>query len=121
MTAEAAPLPLRTWAPDTSAAEGKTVEGAEGLPFPGIPGPPGTGGTNPLGSREDGEWDIYFNRSLNGGATWLLGEKRIDTDPPNLQDSWSPRICCDGARIHIAWYDARNGAGDIYYRATVPE
>jgi hypothetical protein len=29
----------------------------------------------------NGRDDIYFNRSPDGGATWLIADVRLDTDP----------------------------------------
>lgn len=62
----------------------------------------------------NGNPDIYFNRSLDGGLTWLPSDVRIDTDAAGAASSREPSICCDGARVTIAWHDNRGGSWDIY-------
>jgi len=59
--------------------------------------------------------DIYSNRSMDGGATWLLTDLRLDTDPAGAAFSTSPAICYDANNVYIAWEDDRNGATDIYF------
>ncbi|MDJ0975172.1 MAG: hypothetical protein QNJ98_11975 [Planctomycetota bacterium] len=64
--------------------------------------------------RRDGNLDIYFNRSFDGGATWLPQDVRLDRGPAGAAGSLIPRICCDGLRVYVAWYDERGGNSDIY-------
>ena len=64
------------------------------------------------GDQRNGNTDIYFNRSLDGGTAWLPADVRLDG---GTAYSGPPDLCCDGATIHVAWEDARNGARDIYY------
>jgi len=65
---------------------------------------------------------IFFNRSLDAGANWLEDDIRLDTDGLTDGDSSTPRICCEGARVHVVWHDWRDGSqADIYYRSTVSE
>jgi hypothetical protein len=64
----------------------------------------------------NGEPDIYINYSTDGGATWLLTDKRIDTgDPAGANASWLPQINVYGSNVHVSWVDYRNGNADIYY------
>ena len=66
--------------------------------------------------RRNGFDDIYFNRSRDGGATWLASEVRLDTDPPGSAGSSLPQIAASGSSVYVTWADTRNGAGtaDIY-------
>lgn len=59
--------------------------------------------------NNDGPGDIYFNRSFDGGVTWLPQEIRIDTDAPAASHSWEPVLTVDSGRIFVVWSDARSG------------
>ena len=64
----------------------------------------------------NGALDIYVNRSLNQGATWLDEDVRLNTDPPGAADAALPQIAAIGARVYATWQDHRNGSftPDIY-------
>ncbi len=66
----------------------------------------------------DGEPDIRFNRSVDGGASWLAGDERLDTDDPGSGRSLEPRVACDSARVGVVWSDGRDGARDIRFNAS---
>lgn len=63
-----------------------------------------------------GDWThIYFNRSLDQGATWSDHEVRLDHPPPRPSISTMPTIQTDGrGAVYVAWEDSRNGRTDIY-------
>jgi len=61
-----------------------------------------------------GNEDVYFNRSLDGGNTWMATDVRINRNAAGASDSDNPRICCSGARVYIAWDDTRDGNQSIY-------
>ncbi|MBX2803806.1 MAG: hypothetical protein KTR31_39385 [Myxococcales bacterium] len=72
----------------------------------------------------DGNADIYFTRSANGGVTFeedvRLDGGVGDVDPPGAADSFEPQLCTDGlSNVYVFWHDSRNsnneGARDIYY------
>ena len=67
----------------------------------------------------DGELEnhqIYFNRSLDGGETFLAEDLRIEaSDPDGDTMSLEPSIAAAGERLSIAWYDNLNGAYDILH------
>jgi hypothetical protein len=69
--------------------------------------------------ERNGEPDIYFNRSLDSGLTWLPADIRIDSGPVGSAASRAPSICCDGQRVHVAWHDDRNGTWDIYSNRSI--
>lgn len=64
-----------------------------------------------------GSTDIYFNRSTDGGATWLTSDLRLDTDAPGAAASEYPQIAVAGSNVYVVWQDRRNGPSansDIY-------
>ena len=67
----------------------------------------------------NGNPDIYFNRSLDGGATWLATDVRLDTDAPGAAISAQPRIAASGSAVYVVWYDHRNGLEDIYFNRSL--
>jgi hypothetical protein len=65
-----------------------------------------------------GGWDIYFQRSDDGGATWLGADVRLDSDAPGQALSEDPVIGVDGSAVHVAWEEERDGQRDVYYRGS---
>jgi hypothetical protein len=63
--------------------------------------------------------DIYFNRSLDGGASWLATDMRLDTDLPAAAHSKFPQIAAFDDAVYVAWGDSRNGAQDIYFNRSL--
>jgi hypothetical protein len=66
--------------------------------------------------------DIYFVRSVDGGATWPVGWKMRVNDDATSNDQWMPVLAVkpDGTKLLVAWYDRRNdtnnSAIDVYGR-----
>lgn len=62
----------------------------------------------------DGNSEIYFKRSLDGGTTWEQ-DVRL-TDDPSV--SGLPSILVQNTTIHVAWFDMRAGQNnyEIYYK-----
>ncbi len=60
-----------------------------------------------------GAWDVYFNRSLDAGDTWLPSDVRLDSDDPGAADSVLPRIAARGDDVWVVWQDHRDGEADI--------
>lgn len=69
--------------------------------------------------RRNGNLDVYFNRSLDGGTTWLAADRRLDTDVAGAAGSLIPRVCCSGLAVYVVWYDERNGRADIYFNRSL--
>ncbi len=77
-----------------------------------------------LGSRVLVAWederngfpDVYANRSLDGGATWLDEDRRLDTDPPGTGTSLAPAAALTPARAFVAFADDRKGRFDALLR-----
>lgn len=59
--------------------------------------------------RRSGEADIYFNRSLDNGASWAT-DLRLDTDTAGAFNSVQPSIAWSGTDVFALWGDFR-GAG----------
>lgn len=65
--------------------------------------------------------DIYFNRSLDGGRTWLTPDVRLDTgSPPGAARSARPAIAASGSSVYVVWDDDRNvpNKSDIYFNVS---
>ncbi|MEM7204167.1 MAG: sialidase family protein [Planctomycetota bacterium] len=61
----------------------------------------------------NGGSDIFFNRSLDRGLTWL-GEDR-PAYPPTLGSlAYAPDLAAAGTSVFVAWEDFREGIADVY-------
>jgi len=60
----------------------------------------------------DGNWEIYYKRSTDGGTTW--GTDTRLTNNPAI--SYLPSFSVSGSVVHVVWYDMRDGNGEIYYK-----
>lgn len=69
--------------------------------------------------RRSGDLDVYFNRSLDGGRTWLPQDTRLDSGVAGAAGSLLPRICCSGASVYVVWYDYRSGDPDIHFNRSL--
>ncbi len=70
--------------------------------------------------NRNGAADVYFNRSLDAGSTWLPADIRLDVgDPPGNETSAAPQIAAAGASVYVTWEDVRNGRGDIYFNRSL--
>ena len=70
----------------------------------------------------NGDQDIYFNRSLDGGATWLTDDVRLNTDAPGTAKSRFPEIAASGDSVYVTWQDSRHGgrdSGEIYFNRSL--
>jgi hypothetical protein len=59
----------------------------------------------------DGNFEVYYKRSDNIGATW--GTDTRVTNSTGI--SRKPDVCVSASGIHVIWYDDRNGNNEIYY------
>ncbi|MSR64050.1 MAG: exo-alpha-sialidase [Planctomycetes bacterium] len=72
-------------------------------------------------STRNGAADIYFNRSLDGGVTWLPSDARLDAgDPAGAASSFLPELAVSGGHLYAAWLDQRNDPFnlDLYLNAS---
>jgi Neuraminidase (sialidase) len=64
-----------------------------------------------------GATDVRFNRSLDGGLTWLALDLRLETgDAAGATESGAPRLDCSGQRVLCVWEDRRSGPHDVFCR-----
>lgn len=62
----------------------------------------------------DGNHDIRFARSVDGGATWSASV-RVNDDATTAEQ-WMPDLALDPfGGVHVAWMDDRDGAHNVYY------
>ena len=64
--------------------------------------------------RAGGAADVYCNRSVDGGTTWLASDVRLDTDVAGAAASTNLQVACCQSDVYVAWLDSRNGADDVY-------
>jgi hypothetical protein len=70
----------------------------------------------------DGDYDVFVQRSVNGGATW--GPAVQVHDDPGGKHQIFPTIDVSNGALHVGWYDFRNSltaaneALDVYYACT---
>ncbi len=60
----------------------------------------------------DGNYEIYYNRSTDGGINWEA-DTRITND---LALSFYPSVAISGNTVHVIWQDNRDGNNEIYYK-----
>jgi len=61
--------------------------------------------------QENGNIQIYFKKSDDGGATWT--KKRLTW---NTSVSMNPAIAVDSSNIYVVWHDYRLGSPEIYFK-----
>jgi PKD repeat protein len=62
--------------------------------------------------RRDGNAEIYYKRSLDGGLTWT-DDIRLTND---MNESEHPKIVAQGETLHVVWRDNRDGNYEVYYK-----
>ena len=64
------------------------------------------------GDERDGNSEIYYKRSTDGGVSW-----GTDTRLTNASGaSAAPSISLSGSAVHVTWHDTRDGNYEIYYK-----
>ncbi|MFQ5748191.1 MAG: hypothetical protein ACE5H3_01905 [Planctomycetota bacterium] len=62
----------------------------------------------------DGNWEIYFKRSRDFGATWSP-DRRLTRDGGA---SVRPSLAVGDRGLHLIWWDSRDGNEEIYWRTS---
>jgi len=62
-----------------------------------------------------GNWEIYFRKSVDEGATWQASKRLTYT----AGDSMHPDIAVAGADVYLVWYDNTPGNPEIFFRKSV--
>lgn len=70
--------------------------------------------------QTQGDRDIFYRRSLDGGKTWSAARILHDDDPKQLIGQFIPGLSvAPNGRLDVAWWDFRNDPGvyvnDVYY------
>ena len=60
----------------------------------------------------DDNWEIYYNRSTDGGLTWATPSRLTN----NQFNAWQPAIAAAGGSVHLVWADDRSGDFQILYK-----
>lgn len=71
----------------------------------------------------EGKWPgshIFFNRSTDGGMSWLQKPIRIDRGKGNVY-ALTSHICCSENNIYLVWDDERTGKSEIYLNYSTDE
>ncbi len=65
----------------------------------------------------DGNFEIYYKRSPDGGTTWEPDTQLTYTDTTYYVTTDLPSVAVDElGRIHVVWQDKRSGINSIYYK-----
>jgi hypothetical protein len=64
------------------------------------------------GDNRDGNYEIYYKRSTDGGFVW--GSETRLTNSAGTSDYSS--MASNGTELHIVWQDSRDGNSEIYYK-----
>ncbi len=62
--------------------------------------------------ERDGNREIYYKLSTDGGATWGV-DIRLTNDPAA---SHYPSVAVSGSNVHVVWKDQRDGKHEIYHK-----
>lgn len=62
--------------------------------------------------KRDGNYEIYYKRSTDGGTTWEADIRLTN----NVAPSYIPSIAVVDSNVHVVWYDVRSGDDEIYYK-----
>jgi len=69
--------------------------------------------------ERDGDYDIWFARSTDGGLTWTEPASNPINDDAGAAAQMNPSLAVDEAGdLYIVWQDRRNGNDDIYFAAS---
>lgn len=62
--------------------------------------------------NRDGDYQIYYKRSTDGGVTWET-DTRLTFVSAN---TWYSSVASLNNTVHAVWYDSRDGNTEIYYK-----
>ena len=108
----------QTWGPQirvNSAGGSAQQVGPWQIPIPAMNVDPNSGGIAiAWPDVRNGNQDIFFAYSTDGGATW--GTNHKINDDAGSTSQWMVDLAIDGTgKVHAAWEDGRTGAWNIFY------
>ena len=62
--------------------------------------------------RRDGNYEIYYKRSTDGGSNWGTDTRLTN----NSAISYLSCVSVSGSVVHVVWQDDRDGNYEIYYK-----
>jgi hypothetical protein len=62
--------------------------------------------------NRDGNYEIYYKRSTDGGVSWGADTRLTNNSALSL----SPSVSVSDSAVHVVWYDERDGNQEIYYK-----
>jgi hypothetical protein len=62
--------------------------------------------------NRDGNFEIYYNHSTDGGTSWGANIRLTN----NSAVSAKPFVSVSGSAVHVVWMDLRDGNYEIYYK-----
>ena len=65
--------------------------------------------------NRDGNYEIYYKRSLDGGLSWGADTRLTN----NSSLSEYPAVSVSGQIVHAVWHDNRDGNPEIYYKRSI--
>jgi hypothetical protein len=65
----------------------------------------------------DGNAEIYYKRSIDGGVSWTA-DQRLTDDP---SESEHPKIVVKDNNLHLVWRDNRDGTYEVYYKSSTDD
>lgn len=64
--------------------------------------------------------DLYFNRSLDGGATWLNQDVWLTAIRPGIADAYKPILRADrSGRLYLLWTDLREARDSLWFTSSL--
>ncbi|MFC2093100.1 T9SS type A sorting domain-containing protein [Bacteroidota bacterium] len=60
----------------------------------------------------DGNYEIYYKRSTDGGVSWGMDKRLTDY----IEESLDASVSVSGSVVHVVWEDYRDGNWEIYYK-----
>jgi hypothetical protein len=67
------------------------------------------------GDERDGNHEIYYKRSADGGISWLSDTRLTN----NAAGSYTPSVAVSGSVVHVVWRDDRDGNPETYYKRSI--
>ncbi|MCA8941342.1 MAG: exo-alpha-sialidase, partial [Planctomycetes bacterium] len=66
----------------------------------------------------NGGSDIFLNRSLDAGTTWLPNDIRVNKGVAGITFAVDPQVAAVGTHALVVWQDRRNGSLDVFCNRT---